>query len=265
MGGRFGAESPSIKSHGVLEPILVQEQDKGGYVLIAGERRFRACETAGLGNVPAIALSKSLTEEKLVAIQMIENLQRENPHPITEAERYLKYFEVVMGIADVKDAITSLVNHGRRRKKTKDEYAEKISALEVISGKTSRTIQNLIRLTKLPQEAKTAIVEKKIKLSQGYILSKHTQHKKFTEVLQERLKQRMTNKDLISLLEDSQGANQDKGSKQFGKDIDQLKKIGLVIKKNKDIYENFQRKELRDEAEMIWKALDAMITDETHD
>ena len=75
----------SIKQFGVLQPILVQKK-KDYYEIIAGERRWRAAKLAGLKEVPIIV--KEFTEQEIVEISLIENIQRENLNPIEEAKAY---------------------------------------------------------------------------------------------------------------------------------------------------------------------------------
>ena len=75
----------SIKQFGLLQPILVQDK-KGHYEIIAGERRWRAAKIAGLKEIPVII--KELTDQEVVEISLIENIQRENLNPIEEAQAY---------------------------------------------------------------------------------------------------------------------------------------------------------------------------------
>lgn len=75
----------SIAEFGLLEPVLVREHEKG-YQLVAGERRIRAAELAGLKRVPALV--KNFDDEEMMKVALVENLQRENLNPIEEAEGY---------------------------------------------------------------------------------------------------------------------------------------------------------------------------------
>jgi ParB/RepB/Spo0J family partition protein len=77
----------SIKEHGVLQPILVRPNGKAGtYELVAGERRYRAAQEAGLAEIPALV--RELTDTQVLEIQVIENLQRDDLHPLEEADGY---------------------------------------------------------------------------------------------------------------------------------------------------------------------------------
>ena len=102
----------SIKQFGLLQPIIVQDR-KTYYEIIAGERRWRAAKKAGLKEVPVII--KNLTDQEIVEISLIENIQRENLNPIEEAQAYkrlltefnLKQDEVAERVAKSRTAVTN--------------------------------------------------------------------------------------------------------------------------------------------------------------
>ena len=102
----------SIKQFGVLQPLLVQDK-KSYYEIIAGERRWRAAKLAGLKEVPVII--KNLTDQEIVEISLIENIQRENLNPIEEAAAYkrlltefnLKQEEVAERVSKSRTAVTN--------------------------------------------------------------------------------------------------------------------------------------------------------------
>ena len=104
--------SESIKQFGVLQPLLVLDK-KGYYEIIAGERRWRAAKMAGLKEIPVII--KDLTEQEVVEIALIENIQRENLNPIEEAIAYrrlltefnLKQDEVAERVSKSRTAVTN--------------------------------------------------------------------------------------------------------------------------------------------------------------
>ena len=80
----------SIKQFGLLQPIIVQDR-KNHYEIIAGERRWRAAKMAGLKEIPVII--KNLTNQEIVEISLIENIQREDLNPIEEAQAYKRLLE----------------------------------------------------------------------------------------------------------------------------------------------------------------------------
>lgn len=118
----------SIKQYGLLQPILVQQREDF-YEIVAGERRWRAAKLAGLKEVPVII--KHLTEQEIVEISLIENIQRENLNPIEEAMAY-------------KRLLTEFnLKH--------DELAERVS-------KNRTTITNSMRLLKLNEEVQQMVI-----------------------------------------------------------------------------------------------------------
>ena len=82
--------SKSIKEHGLIEPIIVKKSIKG-YDLVAGERRTKAASLAGLTTIPAII--KDFTDQQMMEIALIENIQREDLSPIEEATAYKNYID----------------------------------------------------------------------------------------------------------------------------------------------------------------------------
>ena len=84
--GKLRELSDSIKEQGIIQPLVVSPQDNGKYELIAGERRLRASRIAGLEEVPVFI--KDVDDENLLAISLLENIQREDLNPIEEAGAY---------------------------------------------------------------------------------------------------------------------------------------------------------------------------------
>lgn len=113
----------SIEQHGVLQPLVVRPLANGSYQLVAGERRWRAARIAGLTEVPVVI--KALTDEEVIEIAMIENLQREDLNPLEEALGY-RYMMDELNI-------------------TQEQAAEKV-------GKSRPAVANALRLLKLPNE-----------------------------------------------------------------------------------------------------------------
>lgn len=97
----------SIRSHGVVQPLLVRRRDNG-YELIAGERRWRAAKLAGLSRVPIVV--KEVPDASLLEIALIENIQREDLNPIEEAQAYKKLIE---NVGLTQEALASRVGRDR--------------------------------------------------------------------------------------------------------------------------------------------------------
>ena len=127
----------SIKLHGIFTPLLVRKSVHG-YELIAGERRLRAARQAGLKKVPAISVD--FTDEQMMEISILENVQRENLNPIEEAAAY-----------------DSLI---RRLGYTQEQLAQRV-------GKSREYCANMLRLMKLPQPVMKMVTEKR--LSMGHV------------------------------------------------------------------------------------------------
>ena len=123
----------SIKQFGLIQPLVVQKRD-GYYEIIAGERRWRAARLAGLKKVPAIV--KDYTDQEIMEIALIENIQREDLNPIEEAEAYQRLIS--------------------EYKLKQDEVADKVSKSRV-------AITNALRLLKLDERVRRMVVEDKIK------------------------------------------------------------------------------------------------------
>lgn len=132
----------SIKIHGVIEPIIVKKSIHG-YELVAGERRTKASKIAGMDTIPAIV--KDFTDEEMMDIAILENIQREDLSPIELADGFNKYITQ-----------TGL---------TQEELAKKF-------GKSRSYITNLLGLLTLPKSVRDQINKNKISMSHARVLSK---------------------------------------------------------------------------------------------
>ncbi|NGP45206.1 ParB/RepB/Spo0J family partition protein [Bacillaceae bacterium SIJ1] len=130
----------SIKTHGVLQPVIVRQSIKG-YDLVAGERRFRASREAGLQEIPAVI--KTMTDQQMMELALLENLQREDLSPIEEASAYQKLMEEL-----------SL---------TQEQLAARL-------GKSRPHIANHVRLLTLPAYIQDLISNKKLSMGHGRAL-----------------------------------------------------------------------------------------------
>ncbi len=130
----------SLKQDGVIQPLVVSK-DGDGYMIIAGERRWRASQMAGFSKVPVII--KEVTPEDMLRLAIIENVQRANLNVIEEAEAYSLL---------IKD-------YGL----TQDDCARKV-------GKDRSTITNLLRILALPQEVQNDLMNEKLTMGHGRAL-----------------------------------------------------------------------------------------------
>ena len=163
----------SIKQFGVLQPLLVQKK-KDYYEIIAGERRWRAAKLAGLKEVPV--LIKSYTDQEIVEISLIENIQRENLNPIEEAMAFKRLLEEF---------------HLKQ-----DEVAERVS-------KSRAAVTNSMRLLKLSDKVKQMIIDDMISTGHARALlaieDEEQQYLLATKIFDEKLSVRETEKLVKSL------------------------------------------------------------------
>lgn len=131
----------SIKTHGIIQPLILRKIDNDQYIIVAGERRWRAAKIAGLKEVPAIIMD--LTENEILEISLIENIQRQDLNPIEEARAYKKLiddFEI-----------------------THEELSKRI-------GKSRTSITNTMRLINLDDRVQQYIIEGVISEGHGRAL-----------------------------------------------------------------------------------------------
>lgn len=132
----------SIQSQGLIQPVLVRKDKDGeGYVLIAGERRWRAAQLAGLKEIPALV--KEVSETQAFELALVENLQRADLNPIEEAEGYRRLTEE-FGL-------------------TQEQVSQRV-------GKDRSTVANALRLLGLPDEVKSLVAEGSISMGHARAL-----------------------------------------------------------------------------------------------
>jgi ParB family chromosome partitioning protein len=137
---RIESLARSIKSNGIIQPIVVRKID-GGYEIIAGERRWRAAQRAGLLKVPVVV--RDIAEERLLAVALIENIQREDLNPIEEAVAYRR-------LADEFHL-------------TQEQIAEAV-------GKDRSSIANYVRLLRLPHEVRANVASNALSMGHARAL-----------------------------------------------------------------------------------------------
>ena len=164
----------SIKEHGVFQPIIVKKSIKG-YEIIAGERRFRASKLAGLETIPAIV--KDFSDEEMMQIALLENLQRENLTSIEEAKAYKSIIES-MNI-------------------TQDELAKKV-------GKSRSHVTNILGLLKLPASVQDMVLYNKLSMGHARVLSKLDDPKTIEDLAQRVITEDLSVRKLESLVYDNE-------------------------------------------------------------
>ena len=191
----------SIKQYGIVEPLIVQDRNTY-YEIIAGERRWRAAKLAGLKEVPVIV--RNYTEQEIVEISLIENIQREDLNPIEEAQAYRRL----------------LTEFNLKQ----DEVAERVS-------KSRTAVTNSMRLLKLCDEVQQMIIDDMISTGHARALlaidNKEQQYSIATKIFDEKLSVRETEKLVKSLKNPKKKVEKEKTEHVFVYDdlIDKMKNV----------------------------------------
>lgn len=162
--------SQSIKEHGIIQPIILNKQDNY-YMIIAGERRWRAAKLLGLKEVPAIVMD--LTEKDVLEVSLIENIQRQDLNPIEEAMAYKKL------LSDFN--------------LTQEELSKRV-------GKSRVAISNIIRLTNLCETVKQYLIDEVISEGHGRVLLSIEDAKVQCEVAQKVIDEKLSVRELERLV-----------------------------------------------------------------
>lgn len=160
----------SIKEHGIIQPIVVRKKGKK-YEIVVGERRFRAAKLANLGEIPAII--RDLTENQMMELAILENLQREDLTPIEEAEAYQSLIE--------------------KLNFTQEELAKRL-------GKSRPYITNHLRLLQLPDEVIQLISNGELSMGHGRTLLGLKNKRRIPEVADRVIKQALNVRQLEALI-----------------------------------------------------------------
>ncbi len=188
----------SIKTHGVFQPLLVQKKDRG-YMIVAGERRWRAAKIAGLKEVPVIV--REFNEQEKVEIQLLENLQRQKLNPIEEGQAYKRL----------------LSDYGLKQ----DELGERI-------GKNRVTITNAMRLLKLDQRVQQMVIEGKLRQGHARSLLPITDGEKQYEMAQRIFDEEMTVREIEKMVRDFVKPPKKKATQKGNEALD------LILRKYED-------------------------------
>lgn len=198
----------SIKANGVFQPIIVKKTIKG-YDIVAGERRYRASKKAGLTTIPAIV--KDFTDEEMMNIALLENLQREDLTAIEEANAY----KVMIENSNI----------------TQEELANRV-------GKSRSHITNILGLLKLPKSVQDMVLYNKISMGHARVLSKLEDKDQVEELAEKVIKEDLTVRELESLsnkedLKRSTPINRVKKENEYSSVEHMLKeKLGTKVKIN---------------------------------
>ncbi|MFX3674333.1 MAG: ParB/RepB/Spo0J family partition protein [Paenisporosarcina sp.] len=167
----LGELAESIKEHGVLQPIIVRRKSKI-FEIVVGERRYRASQIAGLQEVPAVV--RELTDQQMMEIAILENLQREDLTPIEEADAYQNLMESL--------------------NLTQEQLAFRL-------GKSRPHIANHIRLLSLPEVVREQISSSNLSMGHGRALLGLKQKKLIPSISEKVMKENLNVRQLESLVQ----------------------------------------------------------------
>lgn len=176
--------SESIKTHGILQPLIVRETVEG-YEIVAGERRFRAAKAINLEKVPVII--KNLTDNDMMELALIENIQREDLNPVEEAIAYRKLIEELHY--------------------TQEELSKRV-------GKSRPHIANHIRLLNLPSTVLDYIADGKLSMGHGRALLGLKAKDKLAELVARTIREQLNVRDLEKLVQNLNVPRETIGKKQ---------------------------------------------------
>lgn len=185
--------SLTIRTHGIIQPIVVRQFEENKYEIIAGERRWRAVQKLGWDTIPAIV--KDFNDAETASVALIENLQREELSAIEEAIAYSKLLEL--------------------HNLTQEALAQRL-------GKGQSTVANKLRLLKLPAEIQDALLQKRITERHARALIPLKLQEKqvalLEEILEKQLNVKQTEERVVRMLEQSVARPKPK-RKAFSKDM----------------------------------------------
>ena len=157
----------SIAAVGIIQPLIVRPLKEGGYQIVAGERRWRAAQLAGLKEVPVVV--RELTDKEVAEFALIENLQREDLDPIEEAEGFKNLMR----------------DYGM----TQEQVSERV-------GKSRPAVANSVRLLELPDEVKTMLKEKDLTAGHARALLKLDDEEEIVRIAKLAIKKSMNVRDV---------------------------------------------------------------------
>jgi ParB family chromosome partitioning protein len=161
----------SIKAHGIIQPLIIRKHMDDQYIIVAGERRWRAAKMAGLKEVPAVIME--LSDRDILEVSLIENIQRQDLNPIEEALAYRK-----------------LLNDF---KITQEELSKRI-------GKSRVAIANTMRLTNLDDRVQQYIIESIISEGHGRVLLAINDKQKQYDLAQQVIDEKLSVRELERLI-----------------------------------------------------------------
>jgi len=199
----------SIKEHGIIQPLVLRKLNSNKFEIIAGERRYKASQIAGLNKVPAIIAD--LDDNKSAEVALVENLQRRNLSAIEEAKSYKKLLD--------------------RGYLTQDQLAKRL-------GISQSSVANKIRLLNLGEEAQDALMNEKISERHARSLLQITDLKEQTDLLNKIINKRMTVRQLDEEIKRIQSTTKTIEPNETTSLMDQIETLDFNISNDKQPIED---------------------------
>ncbi len=197
----FKSLMESINDRGVLEPVLVTQKDDK-YLLICGERRYLAAQKLGHESIPARIVNAVTQKDEILAIQLVENLQREDLNPIDQAKGILAFFQAKHpgNVYNLDGVMSELMKIQLKPGTMSEEMVFTVNTISEISGKSYSTLFRTISLLKLVSKIQDAIVDGKLPVSQGYLFAANFGSPAFFTIFDEIMEKPVTNAKLEKML-----------------------------------------------------------------
>lgn len=200
----------SIKQYGIFEPLIVRPVGKAKYELVAGERRYRAAEAAGLKQVPVTV--HELTDEQVVEIALLENLQRDDLNPIDETEGLLDLLCQRLGLD--RKAVIKLLNRAASAQKRGLELSDNdIRQLDVVDelfttvGRLGRESfrTNRLPLLNLPEDVLDVLREGRLEYTKAKVIARVERKAKRRKLMEQAIEEKLSLREIKQLISAASG------------------------------------------------------------
>jgi ParB-like chromosome segregation protein Spo0J len=260
--GAFSALVASIGEKGLLEPVLVTPRD-GNYLLISGERRFLACRHLELPTITARVLTDVEAKAEILAIQLMENLQRQDLDPIDTANAMAAFLQA-RNEGMTSDAIASaLITAERDPSRLDGDFAGTVTAIQNISGKSISSIRRSLSLLNLPEDMQDAVKRDRINVSLGYIFAANLDNPALRDVFNACLEKPMTQAAVESKLAAAvkgASATRKATSTPLLKFAYSMKSIKTTLAKNAGNYKQADLEKLRDDLKSLTDLVEQQLS-----
>ena len=184
----------SIVENGLIQPLIVSKDENGGFLLIAGERRLRACKLAGIEQVPVVIKNGTTKDKKIMAV--IENIQRSD----------LNCIEIALAYYDIMNSF----------KLTQESLAKKL-------GVERSSVANYLRLVKLPRDVVDMLRKEEISFGHGKVLASVTDHDRAIRLARECAQEKLSVRELEKRIKKKPVKETNSHKEYGGRDLDELR------------------------------------------